>query len=106
MIVKKNTYYHYKVGTQPFMTLSGRNLNLSSIVRDWILPNRFVQIEITDSGDLIFTPSDSPSDYTVCLSGNQAKIGVCALLNPVKLNPGKRMPCKMIENGAILCQTE
>lgn len=107
MKLEKGTYYCHKAkaGTTAFATLSGRTLNLSCVVRDWILPRRFVRIDVDDSQNIIFTPSNDASEYSVSVCGGQAKVGVCALLNIVSLEESKRMPCEKLESGAILCRT-
>lgn len=106
MKLEKETYYHHKKqGKTAFARLSRYSLTLSCIVRDWILPHRFVKIDIDDSKNIILTPTNSTSEYCVSVFNGQARITACALLNLVPIEEGKRIPCERLEGGAIICRT-
>lgn len=93
-----------KLGTDEFFAnRHGCQLMLSAGVRDWILPNKNIQMEITDDGDLALTPTQDESEYKLNYRGStgQSSVCVCAVSNLIEIPQKTRMSCVKID-GKIL----
>lgn len=77
-------------------------INLSAEVRDSILPNLFVRMEVVD-GDLVLFPSNDPTEYRMSYSNKhtQGKLCIYHALNFVDIPSGKRLYGIKQNDGAI-----
>lgn len=79
-------------------------LNLSSAVRDSILPHEYVQIEV-ENDDIVFIPTDDESKYKVSIPSKgqrQAKICIFYASGFIKIPIGIRLYGDRRSDGAIV----
>lgn len=89
--------------TDFFVKRHGSILNLSSAVRDSILPHKHVQISI-DGNNLIFIPSDDDADYKVSIGQGQRQAKICIFYTSslVSIPVGVRLYGNRREDDSIL----
>ena len=88
-----------------FVRPNGRSLSISSEVRDWILPHRFVRVSVEEEV-IILAPTDDTSEYRVTITNGQAKIAYDSLRNVVELNPKYRYPAEKVDEKIIISLLE
>lgn len=90
---------------EAYMRRSHNNLWFSSTLRDYILPKRYVSVDVTKDG-IVLMPCDDESTYKVSLSNNQASISGCVIAGTVEIKQGIRYPAKLLDDGSILIYTK
>lgn len=87
-----------------FVKRHGSILNLSSAVRDSILPSFYVRAEI-DRSDIVLYPTDDVSEYKLSFCKGeylrQAKICIYYMATLVNIPMGVRIPCIVQGDGSI-----
>ena len=78
-----------------------RNLYLSSVVRDFLLPAPYVSIEI-DGKKIIIRPSYDESDYTFGVYDGQAKICYNYARKFLDIPPKKRIYGELKDDGSVV----
>ena len=87
-----------------FATRSGQTINLSSAVRDAILPFRYVEISVANS-KITIKPVNDDTEYKICLGGGrQAKLTYNRLEKLIEVPQGIRFPAERNEDGTITIQ--
>lgn len=86
-----------------FVRRHGSIINLSSAVRDSILPNVYVKAEI-DGTDIVLYPTNEQSEYKLSFCKEeikQAKLCIYYMSTLVNIPSGVRLPCSIQDDGSI-----
>lgn len=94
------------VERKSFICRNRNQFNFSACVREFVLPHKYVKVELDKDKNIVFTPSDDPNDYACVISNYQMKVGACALSNLISIENGKRLYCERLGDGRILCHTQ
>jgi hypothetical protein len=80
----------------------GRYFNVTALVRDAILPHRFLKVDICEEG-IIIIPSDCKDDYKLTVSDcGQSKFACSYLLNFIDIPESVELPVEKREDGSLL----
>lgn len=83
-----------------FVKLHGKMFNLSSGVRDLILPHKYVFIDVDGDG-ITLTPTDDENAYKVAIFNGQAKLCLCKAMNYACIPKRERIIVEQREDGSL-----
>ena len=87
-----------------FVYIARPNLSMNAGVRDWILPYKYVFLDIKDNGDFVMIPTNDESGYKLTITNGHAQFSCCGLLSQIDVKQKIRIMCEKQNDGTILCK--
>lgn len=107
MVVQKRGKRDTKHNSKLYAKKHIRTLSVTAAVRDRILPHRYVEVEVTPDGCVVFTPTDRESAYKLTISScGQAKMSWSYTDHIVPLRDGVEIPIIELDDGRLKMLTQ